>query len=59
MHESGDILKSGASVFAELGELLAGKVALPQARRVVYKSLGIGAEDVAAARLVLELYRSA
>ncbi|QNI31761.1 ornithine cyclodeaminase family protein [Alloacidobacterium dinghuense] len=53
MRESGDILKSGASVYAELGELLAGSVALPFGRRV-YKALGIGAEDVAAARLVYD-----
>lgn len=53
MHESGDILRSGAKVYAELGELLAGSVALPTGRRV-YKALGIGAEDVAAARLVYE-----
>jgi ornithine cyclodeaminase/alanine dehydrogenase-like protein (mu-crystallin family) len=54
MRESGDILHSGASVYAELGELLAGKVALPPGRRVVYKALGIGAEDVAAAQLVYQ-----
>jgi thiomorpholine-carboxylate dehydrogenase len=54
MRESGDILKSGASIYGELGELLAGKVPLPSGRRTVYKALGIGAEDVAAARLVLE-----
>jgi len=53
MRESGDILKSGAEVYAELGELLAGSVALPSGRRV-YKALGIGAEDVAAAKLVYE-----
>lgn len=51
LRESGDILKSGAQVYAELGELLTGSVALPAGRRV-YKALGIGAEDVAAARLV-------
>ncbi len=56
LRESGDILKSGAKVYAELGELLAGSVALPSGRRV-YKALGIGAEDVAAARLVLEKAR--
>jgi thiomorpholine-carboxylate dehydrogenase len=53
MRESGDILKSGAKIYAELGELLGGSVALPTGRRV-YKALGIGAEDVAAARLVFE-----
>lgn len=57
MRESGDILHSGATIYAELGELLAGKVALPSGRRVVYKGLGIGVEDVAAARLVYEKVR--
>lgn len=56
MRESGDILDSGASIFAELGELLAGKVTLPAGRRV-YKALGIGAEDIAAAQLVYEATR--
>jgi thiomorpholine-carboxylate dehydrogenase len=53
LRESGDILKSGAKIYAELGELLGGSVALPAGRRV-YKALGIGAEDVAVARLVYE-----
>jgi thiomorpholine-carboxylate dehydrogenase len=54
MRESGDVLGSGASIYAELGELLAGNVSLLVGRRVVYKGLGIGAEDIAAARLVYE-----
>jgi len=54
LRESGDILKSGARIYAELGELLARSVALPSGRRIVYKALGIGAEDVAAARLIYE-----
>jgi thiomorpholine-carboxylate dehydrogenase len=49
--ESGDIVHSGAPIYAELGELLAKKKALP-GRRVVFKSLGIAATDIAAARLV-------
>jgi thiomorpholine-carboxylate dehydrogenase len=57
MRESGDILHSSATVYAELGELLAGEVTLPSGRRVVYKALGIAAEDVAAARLVYEKVR--
>ncbi len=56
MRESGDILKSGAAIYAELGELLAGKIPIPSGQRIVYKALGIGAEDVAAAQLVLEAY---
>ncbi|WP_158750844.1 ornithine cyclodeaminase family protein [Acidobacterium sp. S8] len=53
LRESGDIRDSGAEVYAELGELLAGSIPVPSGRRV-YKALGIGAEDVAAATLVWE-----
>lgn len=49
--ESGDIVHSGAPIYAELGELLAGDKAVPE-RRIVFKSLGIAATDITAARLV-------
>jgi ornithine cyclodeaminase/alanine dehydrogenase-like protein (mu-crystallin family) len=52
LHESGEIAHSGAHIYAELGELLAGKIAKPQGRSAVFKSLGIAVEDVAAAQLV-------
>jgi len=53
--ESGDIIDTGTPIYAELGEILAGKIPLPPSgRRVVYKGLGIAAEDLAAARLVYE-----
>ncbi|MFT4111965.1 ornithine cyclodeaminase family protein [Silvibacterium sp.] len=54
LRESGDILATGANIYAELGEVLAGSVAKPVSGRVVYKSLGVAAEDLAAARLVYE-----
>lgn len=54
LRESADIVQSGASIYAELGELLAGTVPPPAARITIYKSLGIAVEDVAAARLVYE-----
>jgi thiomorpholine-carboxylate dehydrogenase len=51
--ESGDIRDSGATIDAELGELLAGTKPLPSTqKRVVYKSLGVAVEDLAAALLV-------
>jgi ornithine cyclodeaminase/alanine dehydrogenase-like protein (mu-crystallin family) len=50
--ESGDILLSRATIDAELGELLAGTKNIDSSRTTVYKSLGIGVEDVAAAKLV-------
>jgi thiomorpholine-carboxylate dehydrogenase len=52
--ESGDILLAGASVYAELGEIIAGKVPKPEANTTVFKSLGLAVEDLASARLVLE-----
>lgn len=53
MRESGDIITSGAPIYAELGELLAGTKPLPAiGSRIVFKSLGIAVEDLAAALLV-------
>lgn len=50
--ESGDIIASGARVYAELGELLAGTKPVPQGQTTVFKSVGMAVEDVAAAKLV-------
>ena len=50
-NESGDVILSGASIYAELGEILAGSTALPVSSRRVFKSVGIAVEDVAAAYL--------
>jgi ornithine cyclodeaminase/alanine dehydrogenase-like protein (mu-crystallin family) len=52
--ESGDILLAGASIYAELGEILAGTRPKPESDTIVFKSLGIAVEDLAAAKLVLE-----
>ncbi len=57
MVESGDVLLSGAAVYAELGEILAGKRPKPSAGTTVFKSLGLAVEDLAAARLVLQSLR--
>lgn len=54
--EAGEILMSGAKVYAELGEIVAGTKTLPTEGRVVFKSLGLAVEDLAAARLVVEAY---
>lgn len=50
--EAGDVLLAGATIYAELGELVAGTKPLPSAKRTVFKSLGLAIEDLAAARLV-------
>src|SRR5438876_4933279 len=56
MKESGDIILSGAKIFAALGEVLARKVPSRASETTIFKSLGMAVEDIAAAMLV---YRSA
>lgn len=53
LRESAEILESGALIHAELGEVLGGSAARPEGA-IIYKSLGIAVEDIAAARLVYE-----
>jgi ornithine cyclodeaminase/alanine dehydrogenase-like protein (mu-crystallin family) len=53
--ESGDIALAGATIYAELGEIIAGKTPMPAANTTVFKSLGLAVEDIAAAKLVLKL----
>ncbi|MGA8042269.1 MAG: ornithine cyclodeaminase family protein [Terracidiphilus sp.] len=52
--ESGDVRLSGANVSAEIGSILAGvgASAVPRDGRIVFKSVGLAIEDLAAARLV-------
>jgi ornithine cyclodeaminase/alanine dehydrogenase-like protein (mu-crystallin family) len=54
--ESGDVILSGAKIYAELGETLAGKVPPRANETTIFKSLGMAVEDIAAALLG---YRSA
>ncbi|MGC2636241.1 MAG: ornithine cyclodeaminase family protein [Acidobacteriaceae bacterium] len=57
--ESGDLIGSGAEITAELGELLAGTRSLTVGGKwVIFKSLGVAATDLAAARLVWEGWRA-
>jgi thiomorpholine-carboxylate dehydrogenase len=50
--EPGDILLAKAEVTAEIGELLNGAVIARKGLPVVFKSVGIAVEDIAAAKLV-------
>jgi len=52
LRESGDVIRSGAAIFAELGELLALPGGPEPGARFVFKSLGVAVEDLAAAWLV-------
>jgi thiomorpholine-carboxylate dehydrogenase len=59
MKESGDVLLSGAKIYAELGEALAGKVPSGASETTIFKSLGMAVEDIAAAMLVYRSFISA
>jgi ornithine cyclodeaminase/alanine dehydrogenase-like protein (mu-crystallin family) len=52
MKESGDVILSGATIYAELGEALTGKVPSRANETTIFKSLGMAVEDLAAALLV-------
>ena len=49
MKESGDVILSGAEIYAELGEVLAGKVPSQANETTIFKSLGMVAEDLVSA----------
>jgi thiomorpholine-carboxylate dehydrogenase len=54
--EAGDVILSGAPILAEVGELFAGTQSKPPpGTTIVFKSVGIAAEDLAAAALVYRL----
>jgi ornithine cyclodeaminase/alanine dehydrogenase-like protein (mu-crystallin family) len=56
LKESGDVILSGATIYAELGEALAEKVPARADETTIFKSLGMAVEDIAAATLVYRSY---
>jgi ornithine cyclodeaminase/alanine dehydrogenase-like protein (mu-crystallin family) len=56
-NEAGDVILSGATPFAELGEVLNGLKRVERGTTTIFKSLGMAVEDVAAAKLVYEASR--
>lgn len=54
LKESGDVILSGAKIFAEAGEVFAQKRRPPAGATTVFKSLGLAVEDIATARLVCD-----
>ncbi len=54
LKESGDVILSGAPIFAEAGELFAGARRAPPGATTVFKSLGLAVEDIATAQLVYD-----
>jgi ornithine cyclodeaminase/alanine dehydrogenase-like protein (mu-crystallin family) len=57
LKEAGDIVLAQAQVSAEIGELLQGAQINRRDRPVVFKSVGIAVEDIAAAQLVYEKFK--
>src|SRR5438132_3840348 len=55
MKESGDVILSGAKIYAELGEALAGKLPTRANETTIFKSLGMAVEDIAGAMVVYPL----
>jgi thiomorpholine-carboxylate dehydrogenase len=53
-HEAGDVILSGATPYAELGEIVNGSKRIERGVTTIFKSLGMAVEDVAAAKLVYE-----
>ena len=54
-HESGDVILSKARIYAEAGEIFAGKKTIAPSATTVFKSIGMAVEEVAAAKLVLDV----
>jgi ornithine cyclodeaminase/alanine dehydrogenase-like protein (mu-crystallin family) len=53
--ESGDVILSGAPIYAEAGEVFSGaKPTPPAGATTLFKSLGLAVEDIAAARFVYD-----
>ncbi|XP_070783452.1 ketimine reductase mu-crystallin [Enoplosus armatus] len=58
MAESGDIILSGAEVFAELGEVINGTKPAHREKTTMFKSLGMGVEDAVSAELVFDRWKA-
>lgn len=56
LRESGEIVIPQVPVYAELGEILAGKKPAPTGGNIIFKSTGIAVEDLAAAKLVYDAF---
>jgi thiomorpholine-carboxylate dehydrogenase len=54
LKESGDVILSGAPIYAEIGEIFAGLKPAPASETTIFKSVGLAIEDIAAARLVYD-----
>lgn len=56
--ESGDVILSGAEIFAELGDVINGTKPALREKTTVFKSLGIAVEDAVSAELIFEQWKA-
>lgn len=57
LQESGDVIASHATIYAEAGELFAGTVPKPpRSATTVFKSMGLAVEDLVTAKLVYDAF---
>jgi thiomorpholine-carboxylate dehydrogenase len=54
---SGDVILSRAPIYAEAGEIFAGKKLISPGKTTVFRSVAIAIEDIATAKLVYDAYR--
>jgi thiomorpholine-carboxylate dehydrogenase len=54
LKESGDVILSGAEIYAEAGEIFAGTKAAPLSETTVFKSVGLAIEDIVTAKMVFD-----
>lgn len=54
LKESGDVILSGAPIYAEAGEIFAGLKANPHAETTIFKSGGLAVEDIVTAKLIVD-----
>jgi ornithine cyclodeaminase/alanine dehydrogenase-like protein (mu-crystallin family) len=54
LKESGDVILSGTKIYAEAGEIFAGRKAAPLSETTVFKSVGLAIEDIVTAKLVYD-----
>ncbi len=58
LRESGDVILSRAPIHAEIGEIFAGAASVPPDATTVFKSVGLGVEDIVTAKLVYDIARA-
>jgi Predicted ornithine cyclodeaminase, mu-crystallin homolog len=56
--EAGDIILSKAKITAEAGEVFSGKIAIDPSRTTLFKSVGLGVQDIATAHFLYERTRN-